>query len=89
MHPSLKTLCNQIQSAEKSARPAIAKQLIGAADSLGDGFTMEDANEIASMLTPVGKLDDLSAELRKEKNPERIRTLMTEAMKLRGQLAGS
>jgi hypothetical protein len=89
MHASLKTLCNQIQSAEQSARPALASKLIQMADSLGEAFSMEDAHEIASVLSPIGSLEIIGTELRKERNPERIRALMTEAMKLRSQLAGS
>ncbi len=89
MHASLKSLVSEIQSAEHSARPALAKKLISTAGALGDGFSMEDANEIAFLLSPIGALETIGTELRKERDPERIRAMMTEAMRLRGQLTRS
>jgi hypothetical protein len=89
MHASLLNLCNQIKSAEASARPALARKLIQTAESLGEAFTMSDATEIASALNPIAALEAVRVKLRDERNPERIRILMSEAMTLRGQLAGS
>lgn len=86
MNSQLIEIANRIKSADNSARPAHVKALIAKADALGESLTMEDVDAVVSALSPIGELEDLRAKLHEEKNPERIRTLMASAMKLRNNL---
>lgn len=87
MNAQLLEVCGRIKTTSGSQRAAHVAELIAKADALGDALTMEDVDAIKASLSPIGELEDLRAKLHEEKNPERIRTLMVQAMKLRNQLA--
>jgi hypothetical protein len=86
MNASLLEIVNLIKSTGGSERAAHVKDLIAKADALGESLTIEDVDGIAAALSPIGELNNVNAKLRGETNPERLRTLMASAMKLRNTL---
>ncbi|HZR18428.1 MAG TPA: hypothetical protein VFE51_14135 [Verrucomicrobiae bacterium] len=86
MNASLLEIANGIKSTGGPERAAHVKDLIAKADALGEALTTDDVDGIASTLSPIGELNDVNAKLRQENNPDRIRTLMASAMKLRNQM---
>ena len=86
MNTSLIEISNRIKSTSGSERAKHVSALIAKADALGDALTMEDVDAIRASLSPIGELKSTMAAMDDERNPERIRTLMAEAMKLRNQM---
>ena len=87
MNDKIKDICNQIRAASKTERPPLVRSLIleAMADNEGDAFK-ETLAHIESSLGQLAILDDIRDDLRKERDPERIRGLITAALKLRNQM---
>jgi len=86
MNASLLKICDQIKATDGHARAKHVQALLTQAESLGDSLSLEDANGIAAALSPIGELNAVNAKLRTERNQEKVRALMMEAMKLRNQM---
>jgi hypothetical protein len=87
MNDTIKNLCNKIRTASKEERPPLVRNLILEAMTQGEGEEFKTClAHIESSLGLLPILDDIRDDLRKERDPEKIRGLMTAALKLRNQM---
>jgi hypothetical protein len=87
MNDTIKNLCNKIRTASKEERPPLVRDLILEAMAHDEGEEFKNClAHIESSLGLLPILDDIRDDLRKERDPEKIRGLMTAALKLRNQM---
>jgi len=89
MNNKIKDLCNKIRAASKEERPPLVRNLIleAVAECQDDGEKLKTClAHIERDLGLLPVLDDIRDDLRTTRDPEKIRGLMTAALKLRGQM---
>lgn len=87
-------LCKQIKSSPKPEQAALARQLIAAANGLGDKLTDELTSEIIAALEPVNDIaasraniiTELNDTLRSEKDIERRRGILKAMIRVRNSM---